>query len=213
MQKLAKLRREYAQAVLDMPAGNVDPLPHVKNWLDDAIHAEVMEPTAMHLATVNEAGRPTARIVLLKGLENGIFMFYTNYQSNKGKDLEKNPACALTFFWPELERQIRIEGIASRLSDAQSDLYFKSRPKGSQMGAWASPQSTPIASRQLLEERMGQIEKKYAGMNSLPRPRQWGGFGVEPFLIEFWQGRPNRLHDRICYIRNEERWVAQRLAP
>jgi pyridoxamine 5'-phosphate oxidase len=213
MQKLAKLRREYAQAVLDMPAGNVDPLPHVKNWLDDAIHAEVMEPTAMHLATVNEAGRPTARIVLLKGLENGIFMFYTNYQSNKGKDLEKNPACALTFFWPELERQIRIEGIASRLSEAQSDLYFKSRPKGSQMGAWASPQSTPIASRQLLEERMGQIEKKYAGMNSLPRPRQWGGFGVEPFLIEFWQGRPNRLHDRICYIRNEERWVAQRLAP
>jgi pyridoxamine 5'-phosphate oxidase len=213
MQKLAKLRREYAQAVLDMPAGNVDPLPHVKNWLDDAIHAEVMEPTAMHLATVNEAGRPTARIVLLKGLENGIFMFYTNYQSNKGKDLEKNPACALTFFWPELERQIRIEGIASRLSDAQSDLYFKSRPKGSQMGAWASPQSTPIASRQLLEERMGQIEKKYAGRDSLPRPRQWGGFGVEPFLIEFWQGRPNRLHDRICYIRNEERWVAQRLAP
>jgi pyridoxamine 5'-phosphate oxidase len=213
MQKLAKLRREYAQAVLDMPAGNVDPLPHVKNWLDDAIHAEVMEPTAMHLATVNEAGRPTARIVLLKGLENGIFMFYTNYQSNKGKDLEKNPACALTFFWPELERQIRIEGIASRLSEAQSDLYFKSRPKGSQMGAWASPQSTPIASRQLLEERMGQIEKKYAGRDSLPRPRQWGGFGVEPFLIEFWQGRPNRLHDRICYIRNEERWVAQRLAP
>ena len=213
MQKLAKLRREYAQAVLDMPAGNVDPLPHVKNWLDDAIHAEVMEPTAMHLATVNEAGRPTARIVLLKGLENGIFMFYTNYQSNKGKDLEKNPACALTFFWPELERQIRIEGIASRLSDAQSDLYFKSRPKGSQMGAWASPQSTPIASRQLLEERMGQIEKKYAGRDSLPRPRQWGGFGVEPFLIEFWQGRPNRLHDRICYIRNEEKWVAQRLAP
>jgi pyridoxamine 5'-phosphate oxidase len=140
-------------------------------------------------------------------------MFYTNYQSNKGKDLEKNPACALTFFWPELERQIRIEGIASRLSDAQSDLYFKSRPKGSQMGAWASPQSTPIASRQLLEERMGQIEKKYAGRDSLPRPRQWGGFGVEPFLIEFWQGRPNRLHDRICYIRNEERWVAQRLAP
>ncbi|HEY4654369.1 MAG TPA: pyridoxamine 5'-phosphate oxidase [Cyclobacteriaceae bacterium] len=213
MQKLAKLRREYAQAVLDMPAGNVDPLPHVKNWLDDAIHAEVMEPTAMHLATVNEAGRPTARIVLLKGLENGIFMFYTNYQSNKGKDLEKNPACALTFFWPELERQIRIEGIASRLSEAQSDLYFKSRPKGSQMGAWASPQSTPIASRQLLEERMGQIEKKYAGRDSLPRPRQWGGFGVEPFLIEFWQGRPNRLHDRICYIRNEEKWVAQRLAP
>ena len=213
MQKLAKLRREYAQAVLDMPAGNVDPLPHVKNWLEDAIHAEVMEPTAMHLATVNEAGRPTARIVLLKGLENGIFMFYTNYQSNKGKDLEKNPACALTFFWPELERQIRIEGIASRLSEAQSDLYFKSRPKGSQMGAWASPQSTPIASRQLLEERMGQIEKKYAGRDSLPRPRQWGGFGVEPFLIEFWQGRPNRLHDRICYIRNEERWVAQRLAP
>jgi len=213
MQKLAKLRREYAQAVLDMPAGNVDPLPHVKNWLEDAIHAEVMEPTAMHLATVNEAGRPTARIVLLKGLENGIFMFYTNYQSNKGKDLEKNPACALTFFWPELERQIRIEGIASRLSEAQSDLYFKSRPKGSQMGAWASPQSTPIASRQLLEERMGQIEKKYAGRDSLPRPRQWGGFGVEPFLIEFWQGRPNRLHDRICYIRNEDKWVAQRLAP
>lgn len=213
MHNLANLRKEYSQAILELPAGDADPLQLVKSWLDDAIRAEVNEPNAMNLATVGEHARPAARIVLLKGLENGKFEFYTNYQSHKGNDLEKNPACALTFFWPELERQLRVEGMASRLSDARSDEYFRSRPKGSQLGAWASPQSHAIANRKLLEERFAQLENKYEGAESLPRPKQWGGFGVEPFLIEFWQGRPNRLHDRICYVLAEGKWVARRLAP
>lgn len=213
MHKLANLRKEYSQAELELPEGEPDPLALVKSWLDDAIRAEVNEPNAMNLATVGEHGRPAARIVLLKGLENGKFEFFTNYQSHKGNDLEKNPACALTFFWPELERQLRVEGIATRLSDTRSDEYFRSRPKGSQLGAWASPQSHPIASRKLLEERYEQLENKYREAEFLPRPRQWGGFGVEPFLIEFWQGRPNRMHDRICYMLTEKKWVARRLAP
>jgi len=213
MHKLANLRKEYSQAELELPEGEPDPLALVKSWLDDAIRAEVNEPNAMNLATVGEHGRPAARIVLLKGLENGKFEFFTNYQSHKGNDLEKNPACALTFFWPELERQLRVEGIATRLSDTRSDEYFRSRPKGSQLGAWASPQSHPIASRKLLEERYEQLENKYREAEFLPRPRQWGGFGVEPFLIEFWQGRPNRMHDRICCMPTDKKWVARRLAP
>jgi pyridoxamine 5'-phosphate oxidase len=213
MHNIADLRKEYSQASLDVSTANKDPIEQVKIWLDDAIRVEAMEPTAMNLATVGEGGRPTARIVLLKGLENGMFQFYTNYQSQKGKNLEKNPACALTFFWPELERQIRIEGIATRVSESQSDIYFKSRPKGSQMGAWASPQSAAISGRELLDERMAQIEIKFKDASSLPRPHQWGGFKVDPFLIEFWQGRPNRLHDRICYIRDNGTWTKQRLAP
>lgn len=213
MQKLANLRKEYSQAALELPKGDADPLQLARTWLEDAIRADAMEPNAMNLATITENGRPRARIVLLKGLENGRFEFFTNYQSNKGNDLEKNPACALTFFWPELERQLRIEGVASRLSEERSDEYFRSRPRGSQLGAWASPQSSAIASRQLLEERFARLESKYRDSDTLPRPRQWGGYGVDPLLMEFWQGRPNRLHDRICYVRDEGKWIAQRLAP
>lgn len=213
MQTLANLRKEYSQAALELPDGEIDPLQLASGWLDDAIRAGALEPTAMTLATANENGRPTARIVLLKGIENGKFEFYTNYQSTKGHNLENNPACALTFFWPELERQLRVEGMVARLSDAKSDEYFRSRPKGSQIGAWVSPQSHAIASRKILEERFAQLESKYDGAEFLPRPKQWGGYGVEPFLIEFWQGRPNRLHDRICYILQEKTWSARRLAP
>lgn len=213
MHNISDLRKEYAQASLDVSTCLQDPAQQFENWLDDAIRAQAMEPNAMNLATVSEAGRPTARTVLLKGVERGMFQFYTNYQSQKAKELEKNPSCALTFFWPEVERQVRIEGIVSRLSAEQSDLYFKSRPRGSQLGAWSSPQSTVIANRQLLEERMEQMENKFKGVSSLPRPHQWGGYGVDPFLIEFWQGRPNRLHDRILYIKREGKWTMQRLAP
>ncbi|HEY8511314.1 MAG TPA: pyridoxamine 5'-phosphate oxidase [Cyclobacteriaceae bacterium] len=213
MHNLADLRREYTRAALELPEGDADPLRLLQSWLDEAIKAEALEPNAMTLSTVNEHGRPRARIVLLKGITDGKLEFYTNYQSDKGLELEKNPACALTFFWPEIERQVRIEGVADRLSPEKSDEYFQSRPRGSQMGAWASPQSTPIANRRILEERFTQLEKKFGQDAPIPRPRQWGGFGVEPYVIEFWQGRANRLHDRICYTRKNNTWEARRLAP
>ncbi|MFO7257607.1 MAG: pyridoxamine 5'-phosphate oxidase [Bacteroidota bacterium] len=214
MHNLADLRREYTRASLELPEGVADPLHLLQTWLDDAIRAEALEPNAMTLSTVNEHGRPRARIVLLKGIHEGKLEFYTNYQSDKGLELEKNPACALTFFWPEIERQIRIEGVADRLSPEKSDAYFQSRPRGSQIGAWASPQSNAIANRRILEERFAQLEKKFGPDAPIPRPRQWGGFGVEPYVIEFWQGRANRLHDRICYTRKKDNsWTARRLAP
>lgn len=213
MHNLADLRREYTRASLDLPEGTADPLNLLQTWIDDAIRAEAMEPSAMTLSTVNEHGRPRARIVLLKGITDGKLEFYTNYQSDKGIELEKNPACALTFFWPEIERQIRVEGIAHRLPPARSDEYFHSRPRGSQIGAWASPQSNPIANRRILEERFTQLEKKFGPDAQIPRPRQWGGFGIDPYVIEFWQGRENRLHDRICFTRRDDTWSAQRLAP
>lgn len=213
MHKLADIRREYTRASLELPDGAADPLQLIQTWIDDAIRAEALEPNAMTLSTVTESGRPRARIVLLKGIANGKLEFFTNYQSDKGIELEKNPACALTFFWPEIERQIRVEGIAHRLPGARSDEYFHSRPRGSQIGAWASPQSNPVANRRILEERFTQLEKKFGADAPIPRPHQWGGFGIEPYVIEFWQGRANRLHDRIAYTLKEGTWSAQRLAP
>ena len=200
-------------ATLDVASVHQDPFKQFEKWLDEALHSEVIEPNAMNLATVNEHGKPSARMVLLKGLENKCFVFYTNYQSKKGKELEKNPACALTFFWPELERQVRVEGIASRVDSSLSDTYFQSRPRESQMGAWASPQSLMIDNRTILEERFRQIEKKFEGLAVLPRPHQWGGFQVDPFEIEFWQGGPGRMHDRIEYIKIDNNWKIYRLAP
>ena len=167
----------------------------------------------MNLATVNENGRPASRIVLLKGIENHKFVFYTNYQSRKGKELDQNPACSLTFFWPELERQVRIEGSASRVDEKRSEKYFQSRPRGSQVGAWASPQSTLISDRFLLEERSKQLEDKFKGQDVLPKPNQWGGYEIDPLMIEFWQGRPSRLHDRILYTKADGEWKINRLAP
>lgn len=213
MHNLADIRREYTRASLELPDGTPDPLPFLQNWIEEAIRAQALEPNAMTLSTVNPQGRPRARIVLLKGIADGKLEFYTNYQSDKGIELENNPACALTIFWPEIERQVRVEGIAHRLPPERSDEYFHSRPRGSQIGAWASPQSNAIANRRILEERFAQLEKKFGPDTVIPRPRQWGGFGVEPFVIEFWQGRANRLHDRICYTRKKEAWTAQRLSP
>jgi pyridoxamine 5'-phosphate oxidase len=213
MHTLSDIRREYSKASLD--AANVlpDPINQFEKWFNEAIEAKVLEPNAMSLATINEDNRPSSRIVLLKGVEKNMFLFYTNYQSEKGKELENNPACALTFFWPELERQIRIEGVASRVDDARSEQYFQSRPRGSQVGAWTSPQSTIIESRKILEDRALEIEKKFEGQDKLPKPKQWGGFQVAPMVIEFWQGRPNRLHDRIQFCRVDEAWQVFRLAP
>ncbi len=212
MNDIATIRKEYSKASLDIATISKDPILQFDIWFKEAVTSSVPEPNAMNLATVN-GGRPASRIVLLKGVEHGKFVFYTNYQSKKGKELEENPACSLTFFWPELERQIRIEGVASRVDTKRSDEYFQSRPRGSQVGAWASPQSSVINERSLLEDRAKLIEEKFKGKEILPRPHQWGGYEIDPFLIEFWQGRPNRLHDRILYSKVEEVWKINRLAP
>lgn len=212
-QPLADLRQEYAKASLDISDVSKDPMLQFEKWFQEALAAKVLEPNAMNLATVNAQGRPTARIVLLKGIENQKFTFYTNYQSLKGKELEQNPACALTFFWPELERQVRIEGTAERVSAEVSQKYFQSRPRTSQIGAWSSPQSSIIDNRQILEERVLQMEAKFSGQEVLPRPSQWGGYAVTPLLIEFWQGRPSRLHDRLQFTQVEGSWKVHRLAP
>ncbi len=213
MKNLADLRNEYTKASLDIAAVDKNPINQFNHWFSEALTLEVLEPNAMNLATINETGRPSSRIVLLKGVEDGGFIFFTNYQSHKGRDLEKNPACALTFFWPELERQIRIEGIAERISAEESEKYFKTRPRGSQIGAWASPQSSIIKDRTLLEDRVNQLEKKFEGESTLPKPNQWGGFAVSPILLEFWQGRKNRLHDRIQYTKVDGKWIIHQLAP
>lgn len=213
MNDISALRKDYQKAALDEKSVTPEPVKQFTLWLHEAITAQVPEPNAMTLATVNETGRPAARIVLLKGIENDRFVFYTNYQSRKGKELDQNPACSLTFFWPELERQVRIEGIASRVDEKRSEDYFQSRPRGSQLGAWASPQSSIIQNRSLLEERIQQLEARFAGQEVLPKPNQWGGYEIEPLLVEFWQGRSNRLHDRLLYSHVDGIWTINRLAP
>lgn len=213
MKALADIRKDYTKATLDSTSVDKNPIRQFEKWFDEAIKSEMTEPTAMNLATIASNGRPSSRIVLLKGIENDQFIFYTNYQSQKGKELEINPACALTFFWPDLERQIRIEGVAARVAPDISDAYFKSRPRGSQVGAWASPQSTIIKDRKILEDRVKEIEKRFEDKKVLSRPNQWGGFGVDPFEIEFWQGRSSRLHDRIVYTKVDQLWKINRLAP
>jgi pyridoxamine 5'-phosphate oxidase len=213
MQNISDLRKEYSRATLDTSNVLPDPIKQFEKWFDEAVQAGISEPNAMHLATVNEQGKPSSRIVLLKGLEKNGFVFYTNYHSKKGKELEANPACAITFFWADIERQVRIEGVAARVDDTTSDTYFQSRPRGSQIGAWASPQSSVIQNRTILEERATQIEKKFENLKVLPRPHQWGGYSIEPFLIEFWQGRGSRLHDRIQFTKIDGMWKINRLAP
>ena len=213
MKGMDELRKEYSKASLDISDVDKDPIGQFDKWFKEALAAGVPEPNAFTLSTISEGGRPSARIVLLKGLEQRQFVFYTNYQSQKGQELESNPACALTFFWPELERQVRIEGIATRVQESTSEQYFQSRPRASQVGAWASPQSSIIASRSILEAREREIEKKFEGLNLLPKPKQWGGFAITPIEIEFWQGRASRLHDRVVYYLTDEKWIIHRLAP
>lgn len=213
MQNLADLRKDYTMATLDTSSVSDNPFLQFEQWFAQAQDAKVLEPNAMTLATVNESGRPSARIVLLKGLEDEKFVFYTNYQSNKGHDLDKNPACALTFFWPEMERQIRIEGIADRQDNEKSEQYFQSRPRASQISAWSSPQSAVVKDRMILEERVAQLETKFAGLEKIPKPSQWGGYKIEALSVEFWQGRTGRLHDRILYTKTGNTWKISRLAP
>ncbi len=213
MHDLSKLRSEYSKASLDVSTILSDPIKQFEKWFQEAVEAKVLEPNAMNLSTINANNRPSSRIVLLKGIEHEMFLFYSNYQSTKGKELHQNPACALTFFWPELERQVRIEGIAERVDEKRSEQYFQSRPRGSQVGAWTSPQSSIIENRAILEERAKQIEKRFEGLAVLPKPNQWGGYQVDAQIIEFWQGRPNRLHDRIQFFKIENTWEVHRLAP
>jgi len=213
MSTIAEIRKEYSKDSLDQSNVNKSPIIQFNKWFQEAIKSEALEPNAMTLSTITEGGKPSARIVLIKGVEENKFLFYTNYQSQKGKELDANPACALTFFWPELERQVRIEGVCARVDEKVSETYFQSRPRGSQIGAWASPQSSLIKSRDLLDARAKEIEARFKDQPVLPKPHQWGGYAVEPLEIEFWQGRPSRLHDRVVYYKADKQWTIHRLAP
>jgi pyridoxamine 5'-phosphate oxidase len=192
-----------------------DPYRQFARWFEEALAAKLPEANAMTLATVGADGRPSARIVLLKDFDERGFVFYTSYEGRKARDIEHEPRVALLFHWVELERQVRIEGAAARVSGTESDAYFAVRPLGARIGAWASPQSEPIASRCVLEARVRDVESRFAGAgDDIPRPPNWGGYRVEPLAIEFWQGRPSRLHDRIRYRRAPPRaWTIDRLAP
>ncbi|MCS6794475.1 MAG: pyridoxamine 5'-phosphate oxidase [Raineya sp.] len=210
---ISQLRREYKLASLDIQDVRKTPIEQFEIWFSEALKAEILEPNAMFLATVSATGQPSCRVVLLKGIIDGGFVFYTNYQSRKGVEIAQNQSVALTFFWAELERQVRIEGKASFLSAEQSTHYFLSRPRESQLGAWASPQSQVIESRNVLENLFAKYEKEFEN-KEIPRPTHWGGYVVQPHYVEFWQGRENRLHDRICYVWQENQtWKVQRLAP
>lgn len=210
---LASIRNDYQQKSLRKQDVSFNPMDQFEHWFEEATSAEINEPTAMNLSTVNEHGRPTGRIVLLKGINDNAFQFYTNYDSQKASDLAQNPFAALTFFWPELERQIRIEGKVEKLSESTSENYFSSRPWDSKIGAWASPQSQVIENRAFLEENVRKLGEKYEGME-VPRPVHWGGYQLIPDKLEFWQGRSSRLHDRIVYrLSPENNWIIERLAP
>lgn len=213
--KIAQLRKNYNLSSLSKEKMHQAPFSQFDEWFQDALnHPQVIEPNAMTLATASQAGKPSARTVLLKGYSPKGWRFFTNYNSRKGKDLTANPQVALLFFWHPLERQIRIEGNAQKLSRKDSEAYFQSRPKGSQIGAIASPQSQIITSRSLLTENVQKLEEQYKTESVLPCPDNWGGFLVIPHLFEFWQGRPSRLHDRFQYsLQADGTWKMDRLAP
>lgn len=209
---LAAIRQDYSRHSLSPEACLDDPLAQFSRWLDEAIASKVNEPTAMHVATVGADGRPSARLVLLKGIEQRRIVFYTNYESRKGQQLAANPWAALTLFWPELERQVRIEGGVERVAPEVSDAYFASRPYQSRIGAWASQQSQELDNTRTLLARAAKYAALYVA--GVPRPANWGGYGVSPDRIEFWQGRPSRMHDRVLYLADDQGgWTKSRLYP
>ncbi len=211
MNDISAIRKEYKLKALDQRDMSPDPVVQFRSWWTEAINSDIEEVNAMTLATCNSDAQPSARIVLLKGVDETGFKFYTNYESHKASELENNPRVALVFFWKELERQVRIEGIAKRLTFEESNTYFQSRPHGSKIGAWASPQSQVIASREIVENKVKEMEKRFG--SEVPCPPNWGGYVVVPAKIEFWQGRPGRLHDRLQYLQSATGWELERLAP
>ncbi len=213
MPDLPDLRQSYERGALDRADLPADPLDLFGAWFSDAQAAAVTEPNAMTLATVSEDGQPSARIVLLKGADARGFAFYTNHDSRKGRELDGQPRAALVFWWPPLERQVRVEGRVERVEDAEADAYYASRPRGSRLGAWASPQSDEIPDRDVLDARLGEATARF-GDGEIQRPPFWGGYRVVPDAVEFWQGRPSRLHDRFQYRRGADgAWQPVRLAP
>ena len=209
---IARIRKEYQQQSLVEKDVDINPIQQFANWWNAALQSNIEEPNAMTLATCNVHGQPTARIVLLKTFTKEGFVFFTNYESRKSVDIKGNPKAALLFFWKEIERQVRIEGDVIEINSQDSDDYFVSRPYSSKIGAWSSPQSQVIPGREILEDNIKLFEEKF-GDNDITRPPYWGGYIVKPELMEFWQGRPGRLHDRIRYSLLDNKWKIERLAP
>jgi pyridoxamine 5'-phosphate oxidase len=208
---IADLRQEYMRAGLTEAQADADPVRQFERWFDDALRARLPLPNAMTLATVSAAGAPSARIVLLKGIERGSFLFYTNYLSRKGRELERRAAACLLFLWSELERQVRVDGTVEKVTAGESDAYYGTRPLGARLSAWASAQSETVSARKILENAMEEAKRRYG--EQPPRPPHWGGYRVIPQEIEFWQGRTDRLHDRLLYRRAGNNWTIERLSP
>jgi len=206
------LRHDFSKQSLSENDVDKDPILQFEKWFKEAVNAKVNEPNAMTVCTATKDGKPSARILLIRNFDENGFVFYTNYDSRKGLEIEENPYCSLLFFWPELERQVRIEGVLQKQSKEESDIYFQTRPRTSKLGAWSSPQSKVIASRKVLDEAYQKNSEKFTDEN-VPRPEFWGGYLLRPNRIEFWQGRPSRLHDRIVYEKQNAGWNIARLAP
>ena len=211
---IADLRKIYAQRTFSEVDALPDAMQQFRLWLDEALAAQLEEPTALTLSTVSASGQPSSRVVLLKGLpQDAGFLFYTNYESRKGQELATNPLAAINFFWPGLERQVRVEGRVEKAPESLSTEYFQTRPRNSQLGAWASPQSQVIGSREELDAREAAVAEEFSAVDPLPRPDYWGGYILRPTRLEFWQGRPSRLHDRLVYEGQTGAWKQSRLAP
>lgn len=212
MKDLSRMRQEYREGSLDETEVALNPLDQFKLWMDAAIASGLSEPNAMVVATTTVSGKPSARVILLKELNDQGFVFYTNYMSRKGRELLANPFTAVVFDWHEIERQVRIEGTVEKVEDKESDTYFNVRPDDAKIGAWASPQSKVVKSREELKKMEEEYATQFEG-SDIPRPPHWGGFLIRPTMIEFWQGRPNRMHDRIAYYKIDMDWEIVRLAP